>query len=599
MRKTILALITIFPLAAVLAQEPQAPILVHGARNPDENKAPGNPLANYGAGPKARHEAAVAAFQAAYEAASGLHGDRAIRLFLLSLRREPAPKTLYDLAVVCARDERWDDALSFQREAQQQAADPEVSKLAASEIERLQTIQDLESTPAGKLHRKFDMRFMQVLKARSQYASLNELKLLTNLDNTRWEAPALAGILYAEVHNFQDSLTAFENAARLAPPDRGGNLRKAADLARREANFNEQRISADELWEKQQYEQAAEHYAAAWESSPKQLEIGLQAATGYLMADQVEPAVRILSRMRASATGEMDDRIGAMLKELGAVSDEAKRAARGLGASGATSAEETSASMRKLVGNLTSREMELAARADPPLLDDKTRIVAVPDDEIYGTQAGLPLLSTDSIYALYKRDQPAPSAPPAPAEPAANPGSPPSPAPLPPAPAKPAPLAALPPPPATESAHPSAVARRVPGDLPVPVTSDPPGALVTFGDDDNLNCTAPCQVSLSTGRHPWRATLAGYRDALGVYNIEKGKKPPAVIASLEAKRGFVSVESKIAGLPIFLNGQKTDSRTPAQLKLMEGTYQLAVEIDGKLVTEDITVRDGGLLKITF
>ena len=324
------------------------------------------------------------------------------------------------------------------------------------------------------------------------------------------------------------------------------------------------------------------------------------------MADKVDLAVQILSGMRVSATVEMDARIEAMLKELGAISEQAKiQAASPPGKSGGPSNVDTAARMRKLVGQLTSRQMELAAKSDPPLLDDKTNISHVPDDELTGATSNLPLLSGDSIYALYKRDQPAPSAP-AGAEPTANPASPAAPVPpglSPPASIKPAPMANLPPalapPPGAEPARSLSVARHAPGELEVPVSSDPPRALVTFGGDDNLNCTAPCQVSLSAGRHPCRATLSGYRDALGVFNIERGKKPPAVMVSLEAKRGLVSVDSAIAGLPIFLNGQKTDSRTPARLNLMEGAYQVAVEIDGKLAAQDISVRDGALMKITF
>jgi tetratricopeptide (TPR) repeat protein len=610
MLKKILALTAIALLAPALAQ-PQEPALppVRGTSGSDDTKAANDSyLLNYG-GSKGRHEAAVAAFQAAYEAARTQRRDRAMRLFLVSLRREAMAKALYNLGILCAHDERWEDALNFQREAQQQTADPEVAKLAAQEIERLRAVMDLESTPAGQQQRAFDIQFIQVLnKAKAPFAALGDLKEIVKRYNTRWEAPALEGMLYAdpEVHNFPESLKAFEAAVALAPPDRRQHLRDAAELARGEATFNEQRISADELWEKQQYESAAKHYRQAWESSPEHLDVALKAATGFLMADKVDLAVQILSGMRVSATVEMDARIEAMLKELGAISDEAKiRAAGASGTSAGPSNVDTAARMRTLVGRLTTRQMELAAKSDPPLIDEKTNVSHVPDDELTGASSNLPLLSGDSIYALYKRDRPASSAPPAGSEPAnpASPAAPAAPGLAPPASAKPAPLAdlppALPPLPSAEPARPLTVARHVPGELDVPVSSDPPGALVTFGDDGNLNCTAPCQVALSAGRHPWRATLSGYRDTLGVFNIERGKKPPAVVVSLEAKRGFVSVESKIAGLPIFLNGRKTDNRTPTNLKLMEGGYQVAVEIDGKLATQDISVHDGALMKVTF
>lgn len=39
--------------------------------------------------------------------------------------------------------------------------------------------------------------------------------------------------------------------------------------------------------------------------------------------------------------------------------------------------------------------------------------------------------------------------------------------------------------------------------------------------------------------------------------------------------------------------------TPGRLKLREGAYTLSVEIDGKMVTQDISVGDGALMKISF
>jgi hypothetical protein len=72
-----------------------------------------------------------------------------------------------------------------------------------------------------------------------------------------------------------------------------------------------------------------------------------------------------------------------------------------------------------------------------------------------------------------------------------------------------------------------------------------------------------------------------------------------VKVSLDAKLGFVTVESKIAGLPIYVNGQKTDYLTPGRLKLREGVYKVSVEIDGNMVTQEVTVQDGALIKIPF
>jgi len=607
MFKTILALIAVALLAPIFAR---AQMVIPGVRGKQEAEGPktDDDLYPYG-GSSGRHTAAVEAFQDAYTAAAA-HRDRAMRLFLVSLRREPMPKALYNLGILCARDfpPRWEDALSFQREAQQQTGDLEVAKLASLEIERLRAVMELESTPAGKQQRDFDMKFVPVLdKAKTPFAALNDLKDIIKRYNTHWEAFALEGILYAnaEVHNFPESLKAFEEAARLAPASRRPRLKEAAELARGEAGFDEQRISGDELWDKTQYEAAAKHYRAAWESSPGHVDVALKAATGFLMDDKVDPAVQVLSSVRMSTTGAMRLKIEAMLRELGAISDQAKiQAASAPGASGGPSNLDTAARMRTLVGQLTSRQMELAAKSDPPLLADKADIIHVPDKNLTGDQTNHPFLAADSIYALYTHDRPAASAPPAAAaEPAANPPAPAPSAPAPPAAAKPAPTANLPPPlappPSAEFTRSLGEAPHVPGELPVSVVSNPPGATVTFDNYNNLNCTAPCQISLGVGPHTWRATHDGFRDDLGFYNIEKGKKPLPVNVTLDAKLGFVTVESKIAGLPIFLNGQKTEYLTPSRIKLREGLYKVSVEIDGNMVTQEVNMRDGALMKVSF
>ena len=58
----------------------------------------------------------------------------------------------------------------------------------------------------------------------------------------------------------------------------------------------------DAAWYRQQYESAAKSYASAWENSPGDSKVATQAATGYLLADQVPPAVQVLSQLRDSCS---------------------------------------------------------------------------------------------------------------------------------------------------------------------------------------------------------------------------------------------------------------------------------------------------------
>jgi len=581
-----------------------------GTTRPSLQQTTTDQLANY----SNRHEAAVAAFQAGYKAFSVEHNrDRATRLFLVALHRDPDyAKALYNVGVLCAGYERWQDALSFYNEARQKGPDPQLAKSIDAEIERVQAITQMEGAADGKKRRQFDSRLLEILsKTKDPIAGANSVNELARLDPSRWEAPALAGIYHADAGEFPDSIKSLEEAARLAPAARRLDIQSAAGVARSESTFAEQKNNADGFWEKQQYESAAKLYASAWENSPGRLDVAMEAATGFLMADQVSLAVQILARMRDYAPAEMDVKLVAMLKELGAVSEPARNEAAQQAHASAGESSQPAARIRSLVGALTTPRMELAARQDPPLAQDATRVIPVPDDELTAPSSDMGLLATDSVFRLYRKNLP--STPSAAEPPAANP---PLPA-APPASAASSPLAA--PPAATEPPEPPAAPGRpsrlsssptAPA-IPPParpaaavkagsaqsISSNPPGASVVFDDNPSLTCVTPCEIPLAAGRHTFKATMAGHRDVLKIFNVDK-KLAPIEIA-LETKRGSLLVESAIAGSAIFLNGKKTDRVTPAQLTLDEGEWEVGVDVGGTMSVQKVPVKDGGLLKVTF
>src|ERR1035438_10122169 len=338
--------------------------------------------------------------------------ERAMGLFLLSLRRDPTlAKALFNLGILCAQSSRWSDAISFQSEFQMQpAVEPAWLKSSASEVERLKTIMRLEGTAEGKLRRRLDTELWPVLEMTDPIKALNEVGRLARLDKNRWEAPALAGIFHAETKAYSESAGALDEAARLAeaarlPPQRTANLKLAADAARREAAFAGRVREAGIFWEKQQYETAAKGYQAAWKAIPTRLETGMQAATGFLMADQVAPAVEILSSMRESAPPEMAAKISAMLHELGAISEDANAAAGRIPeASQSAPPVELATQIRTLVGPLASSEVELVVRPAAPLLSDTSYVTPIPDEEVTGPRSDMAFNSTVSIFAMYQRD---------------------------------------------------------------------------------------------------------------------------------------------------------------------------------------------------
>jgi hypothetical protein len=299
-----------------------------------------------------------------------------------------------------------------------------------------------------------------------------------------------------------------------------------------------------------------------------------------------------------------------MLKELAAVSEEAKREAdRAPGAAAPESVPTGGAErIRTLVGPLTTPRMELAARPAAALIDDKTSIVPVLDEELTSARSDLMLLSTDSVFTLYQRSAASPVAAPAaesqavpePSSPAAQPTQPAAP---PASGARPNPLfqrqAEPPAVPAPVRQQPPAMAAPAKGSgRMVDVGSTPAGSLVVFDNDPSISCVAPCQIALAPGRHTLNATLAGHRVAQKIVTVDD-KKASSVTVDMVAKEGWLTVESQIAGSPVFVNGKKTENLTPARLKLAEGEYVIGVEVEGVLKTQTVVMKDTSLMRISL
>jgi tetratricopeptide (TPR) repeat protein len=255
------------------------------------------------------------------------------------------------------------------------------------------------------VRRRFDARLWPVLQIRDPIKGLNEVAALTQLDKGRWEAPALAGIFHAEVKAFSESAKALEIAYRLAPPDRRSDLKLAVEAAGREATFDELLKNADSFFGKGQYEAAAKAYESAWKAIPDRFETGFQAAAGFLMQDQVASAVEVILQMRASATGEVATKISAMLHELAPISPDANTAAgQAIAVPPAEPRMDTAMLVRKLVGPLSNSEVELVVKSEPPYLSDTTTVTPIPDEEVTGGRSDMAFLTTESIFAMYKRD---------------------------------------------------------------------------------------------------------------------------------------------------------------------------------------------------
>src|SRR5262249_35296933 len=157
-----------------------------------------------------RQEAALAAFQAGYAAATIEHNrNRAMRQMMVALRRDPTlDRALYDMGILCAAVERWDDAIKFQQESKLRAAPgSEVATLADAELQRLQVIVKIVASGQMK-RREYDSRLLAAAAEKDPIRGLTAVGTLAGLDANRWESHALKAIFQAETADYTGVLQA-------------------------------------------------------------------------------------------------------------------------------------------------------------------------------------------------------------------------------------------------------------------------------------------------------------------------------------------------------------------------------------------------------
>ncbi len=97
--------------------------------------------------------------------------------------------------------------------------------------------------------------------------------------------------------------------------------------------------------------------------------------------------------------------------------------------------------------------------------------------------------------------------------------------------------------------------------------------------------------------------MPGFRDALKIYEVKKpsaAEKSPVIegIALVE-KRGRLHVTSSVIGAPVFLNGVDTNLKTPAEIVLAEGAYEVGVTVNGEMIVKKVNMSDEGFLPLKF
>jgi tetratricopeptide (TPR) repeat protein len=283
----------------------------------------------------------------------------------------------FNLGILCAIAEKWEDALSALEEATR--LDPALGKTAASQIERLRLIRSLDATPDGKRRHAYDDALYPVLSQLTKIPVADSVAALAGvgkIDPKRWEAAALlAGLSgngsgYDVTARFLD--IALANASQPAVKQR---LEKALEAAQRELRYAAARATADAAADRGEYDKAGELYEKTWAVIPARASNGMDAASAWLLHDDTAHAAALLVRLREAGDTEFAGSAAAMLKELEPIEPATKAAPADARDFFRDAGTPDPIYISDLLPPVDQSEMEILARPLPKLVSDAQSVV--------------------------------------------------------------------------------------------------------------------------------------------------------------------------------------------------------------------------------
>ena len=107
----------------------------------------------------------------------------------------------------------------------------------------------------------------------------------------------------------------------------------------------------------------------------------------------------------------------------------------------------------------------------------------------------------------------------------------------------------------------------------------PPGATVMLDGHPETACQSPCSVQATMGRHRIAVTLAGHVSEYREVNVT-GTPQEVPLVSLRAAAGTLMLSTDPPGANIAINGNPAGQKTPAQIGLAPGAYDITVRKTG-------------------
>lgn len=527
------------------------------------------------AGPRdgARHwlQATLASLREQRDIRAGMRGFA--EAFLLDRTYAAAA---FNLGILAAIDEKWDDAAgAFEEAARLDAA--QLGAEAKPQIERARLLATLERTPEGRRKRRYDESLNALLAALPRLSpgdSIAALAELGRIDPSRWEAPALLAGLEGNGSGYEVSEKFLEIAVKNAGPGPKAKLERALRAAQREVRYANHRAAAESAAESGKYTEAADAYESAWADVPARCINGMQAASARLLSDDTARASFLLLRLQQSGDSTFTNLAGAMLKELGSIEPGAKAPAGDQKDFYRDPGAVEPVRVADLIPVIDRAPLEIYSRPLPRLVDDVEPVVLLASlaaEESAAPPSGqLPPLGSPAVAgerpwselkALLARSASAERGPQA---------------------ARPL---------QTVDISGGARTRHT-----VTIASEPAGAQVYLAANANPLCETPCSVQVASGTYSLRTALTGYQE--DQQTVQTAAADRELNVTLTPIRGSIVVETP-SPAAVVINGIKTEAQSPVELSLLPGVYRIGADFGSGARERTINLKPGGRLRLAM
>jgi hypothetical protein len=129
----------------------------------------------------------------------------------------------------------------------------------------------------------------------------------------------------------------------------------------------------------------------------------------------------------------------------------------------------------------------------------------------------------------------------------------------------------------------------------VDLLSDPPGAKVVIDGNQATSCTAPCTLSLSSGRHTLTMNEDGFGVARRVFNVPQ---ETSVYATLSKSTGVLILTSTPSGATVVVDGRDS-GHTPVTLHVPVGRHHIVLTYGNLQQEQTVVVENDQFIARSF